>query len=214
MDLTPTKSSITRTEHLMQTPESTNSERLTYGNNEDCHVLMETFSGMKICNAAGTLKRSADLMTVEGTPVNLTKRIDMNPTPNTKLLPSGCSTPYSTAIKLETHHCDDEEDLVDATNTLSRKGSVPYPRRVLVISSGTDDHNTGDHQENALRTALLCGTNGCLRRAQLGKIASNIRGKTGHDLIEDRDVVDSDYSHQRVAYLERFVCSVPLFFYY
>lgn len=40
-------------------------------------------------------------------------------------------------------------------------------RKVLVICSASDEHDTGNHQENALRTALLCGPEGCLRRPAL-----------------------------------------------
>jgi acetoin utilization deacetylase AcuC-like enzyme len=59
----------------------------------------------------------------------------------------------------------------DAVNYRDRNSSKSYipetGRKVLCISSGSDDHNTGEHQENALRTALLCGVDGCLRRPQL-----------------------------------------------
>jgi acetoin utilization deacetylase AcuC-like enzyme len=48
---------------------------------------------------------------------------------------------------------------------------VPFEqKKVLIINSGGregEQHNTGDHQENALRTALLCGPLGCLRRERL-----------------------------------------------
>lgn len=136
---------------------------------DECNYLMETFSGMKINNQAGALKRSADLMTVEGSPVNLTKRIDMNQTPNTKFL----QCPFSRRVLQEEESTLDQSSVVvlrnDATvKTLSPKGCTLHPRKVLVISSVSDDHDTGNHQENALRTALLCGSNGCLRRGQLG----------------------------------------------
>lgn len=39
--------------------------------------------------------------------------------------------------------------------------------KLLVITSASDEHNTGDHQENALRTSLLVGEQGCLRRSSL-----------------------------------------------
>lgn len=39
---------------------------------------------------------------------------------------------------------------------------------LTVIVSGSDEHNTGDHQENSRRTKLLVGNDeGCLRRAPL-----------------------------------------------
>jgi hypothetical protein len=81
-------------------------------------------------------------MTVEGSPVN--KRMDLLPTPNVKSAP-----PFETSL------------------TIKEDSSKVLPRKVLVISSGSDEHDTGEHQENALRTALLCGPEGCLRRQQL-----------------------------------------------
>lgn len=51
-----------------------------------------------------------------------------------------------------------------ATPTISRSDGV---QKVLVICSASDEHDTGNHQENALRTALLCGPEGCLRRKAL-----------------------------------------------
>lgn len=45
----------------------------------------------------------------------------------------------------------------------------PKPSPVLIISStcAQEEHDTGKHQENALRTALLVGADGCLRREAL-----------------------------------------------
>lgn len=40
-------------------------------------------------------------------------------------------------------------------------------KKVYVLSAGSDEHDTGNHQENARRTELLCGKNGCLRRIAL-----------------------------------------------
>ena len=153
----------------MQTPDSKRSGISSVGRDDDCDYLMETFSGMKINNQAGALKRSADLMTVEGSPVNLTKRIDMNQTPHAKFLLTSCLQASFVG----------EEIIVGVNNAIASKdsaamkiasvtGPVLRPRKVLIISSVSDDHDTGNHQENALRTALLCGSNGCLRRGQLG----------------------------------------------
>ena len=175
MDWTPKKANNINN-HVMQTPDSKRSGISSVGRDDDCDYLMETFSGMKINNQAGALKRSADLMTVEGSPVNLTKRIDMNQTPHAKFLLTSCLQASFVG----------EEIIVDVNNAIASKdsaiaskdsaamkiasvtGSVLRPRKVLIISSVSDDHDTGNHQENALRTALLCGSNGCLRRGQLG----------------------------------------------
>ena len=40
-------------------------------------------------------------------------------------------------------------------------------KKVYVLSAGSDEHDTGNHQENARRTELLCGKYGCLRRSAL-----------------------------------------------
>ena len=169
MDLTPKKAINNVNNHVMQTPDSKRSGISSVGRDDDCDYLMETFSGMKINNQAGALKRSADLMTVEGSPVNLTKRIDMNQTPHAKFLLTSCLQASFVG----------EEIIVGVNNAIASKdsaamkiasvtGPVLRPRKVLIISSVSDDHDTGNHQENALRTALLCGSNGCLRRGQLG----------------------------------------------
>jgi hypothetical protein len=98
------------------------------------------FSEMKI---NGSCERSADIMTVEGSPVH--KKMNFRPTPNIKA-----------ATPVEPLRRDAESETIKI-----------LPRKVLVISSGSDEHDTGEHQENALRTALLCGPEGCLRREQL-----------------------------------------------
>lgn len=169
MDSTPKKAINNVNNHIMQTPDSKRSGNSSVGRDDDCYYLMETFSGMKINNHAGALKRSADLMTVEGSPVNLTKRIDMNQTPNAKFLLSSCSEAafVGEAIVVSANNAIALKDSA-IMKVASLTGSVQSPRKVLIISSVSDDHDTGNHQENALRTALLCGTNGCLRRDQLG----------------------------------------------
>jgi hypothetical protein len=170
--LTPTKSKSSVGNVLMQTPENTSSNKLNIDGNGECDLLMGTFSGLKISNAAGALKRSADLMTVEGTPINLTKRIDLHSTPNIRL-PSPVDKQKSQFVSTVA----DGEDF-SALNSLCPQGcsavtltsalQSTHPRKVLIVTAGSDDHNTGDHQENALRTELLCGPDGCLRRGLLG----------------------------------------------
>lgn len=157
---------------LMQTPESASCNIPNIEGSSECELLMGTFSGLKISNAAGALKRSADLMTVEGTPINLTKRIDLHATPDVRLL-SSAEQQYSRI--LSTIADDDDFRAIGnhclptcSTVTMAPAMHSNRPRKVLIISAGTDDHNTGDHQENALRTELLCGPNGCLRRGLLG----------------------------------------------
>jgi hypothetical protein len=175
--ITPMKSAKIMND-AMQTPENINKHRVSF-TNASGDSLSKTFSGMKIHNLGGTLKRAADLMTVEGTPVNITKRIDLNPTPNLKIPPG--TYPVETSIidytrnnsSIQVNH-NSNNDIVNANgdrNNRDRHSSKinisETGRKVLCISSGSDDHDTGEHQENALRTALICGDNGCLRRPQL-----------------------------------------------
>lgn len=117
--------------------------------------LLDTFSAMKVTFHS---KRFADNDTIEGSPVNLNrfKRIDLHPTPH-KLYQS---------VPPEISSCP--------PNVTKRIGATSLPqsnnnesRKLLVICSASEEHNTGDHQENALRTALICGPGGCLRREEL-----------------------------------------------
>lgn len=117
--------------------------------------LMDTFSAMKVTYHGALSKRLAESDTVEGSPVNPTrfKRLDLHATPQ-KLYEQPSSVfvpPPSTAPGTDNQKA--------SNNTLDRK--------LLVICSASEEHNTGDHQENALRTALLCGPEGCLRRPEL-----------------------------------------------
>ena len=117
------------------------------------------------------LKRSSDRMTIEGSPVkhasfhapffsitilrmfllmqinNINKRLDLTDTP----------VAFRFAI---TQTAKDNEPII-------KDGPTVQQRKVLVFSSSTDEHDTGNHQENALRTALLSGPDGCLRRPEL-----------------------------------------------
>lgn len=90
--------------------------------------------------------------TIEGTPIFMAKKLNGNPTPDMSyfLKPPVLPNDVTPAVRLT---------LRDSSG-------------LKVICSASDDHNTGEHQENARRTALLCGLQeGCLRRAA---VASNI----------------------------------------
>ena len=106
-------------------------------------------------------KRSSHLITVEGSPMvfSLKKRLDSNPTPIRISQPLGeCGMMQqklgSGLQPLSKFECSREES---DSSTL----------KVLVISTESDHHETGDHQESVLRTRLLSGNSGCLRRPQL-----------------------------------------------
>jgi hypothetical protein len=130
-------------------------DALMEGAAPETETLLDTFSGMQFQDSHGANKRRLSAMTVEASPVNqYWKRQDVQPTPRVSLLAQRGGR---------------EGDLQKVKkNVFAYTAKLP-PRRVLVISAGSgDDHNTGAHQENALRTALLCGPHGCLRRRLLG----------------------------------------------
>ena len=133
---TPTKAG---TVFQLQTPEATDMSNAP----PETETLLDTFSGMRLQGQHQTNKRTADVLTIEGSPVSIQywKRQDSQPTPRVK-------NPFFRVMR-------------------DQDNAKMVPRRVLVFTSGTDDHDTGTHQENALRTALICGPNGCLRRRSL-----------------------------------------------
>lgn len=112
------------------------------------------------------LKRGPDALTIEGSPMNpirTAKRLDLNPTPSRAIRECGGSIPI--------HAADESYSVGGSASAYSRPKGRPDDK-LLVICSSSDEHDTGDHQENALRTTLLCGAEGCLRRPELqGSIA-------------------------------------------
>jgi acetoin utilization deacetylase AcuC-like enzyme len=149
--------------------------------------LERNFTGMKL-QLHNPKRRSEERSTIEGTPVSMKniednnindvdnieynhqpKRLDLHPTP----------IRVSSNSNLENDLEDDNNLIKHVTNNFFNTNDdevIPmevkneneviskYEGNILVISSGSDAHDTGEHQENALRTALLCGSNGCLRR--------------------------------------------------
>mgnify|MGYP005995533045 CR=1 FL=1 len=125
--------------------------------------LMGCFSEMKV-SQGGFYKRFAESDTIEGSPVNALrfKKQDLRPTP----------------YKFDNNQfIDDDDDIQHKLSSVIHKNPMSTKNesiqsntpKLLVICSASDEHNTGDHQENALRTALLCGPEGCLRRPELNE---------------------------------------------
>jgi hypothetical protein len=161
MDHTPVKDDphspfIHLNESATVTPDNAGYNRRNIDSNkEDLEGdLIGHLSGMKLAedrndsNSSPTaaflpFKRSLERLTVEGSPcVALPlKKLDINPTP--------------AKVSFDNH-------VVVTPIVEPKSDSSHYP--LLVFSSASDDHDTGNHQENALRTALLCGQQGCLRR--------------------------------------------------
>jgi hypothetical protein len=147
METTPKRNSVLSDE--LNTP-PTHDDEISVGG------LTDTFSGLDLAIA---LKRSASIMTVEGTPINDSKRFNFNATPAGKLvadnllnfhLPSSFSSEYQ------------------PPTSATPQNQISKPQLVrVVVTPESDQHDTGDHQENALRTALLSGPEGCLRRDAL-----------------------------------------------
>jgi len=133
----------------------------------DDDVLVGRFSIMNVTsdgindNSSSSLhllKRGPDALTIEGSPMNSNrtfKRVDLNPTPSRAI------TAYDSRI-IRSTTIDDVTDKIYVSSNASRTGP-----ELLVICSSSDEHDNGDHQENALRTSLLSGVDGCLRRPEL-----------------------------------------------
>lgn len=161
---------------------------------EDMDELSSNFSNGLALQPGGGKRRSSDRDSIEGSPVmNPEKRMDNARTPvlvkgsresmgmgtplvlklkiKKKLMNSGddVSRVQSPGIKSEGSTTDDDSFL-----TCVEDKEVPGgEKQVLIIDSsagGENQHNTGDHQENALRTELLCGEMGCLRRKNLEEL--------------------------------------------
>jgi acetoin utilization deacetylase AcuC-like enzyme len=140
----------------------------------------------------GLKRRSSDRDSIEGSPVmNPEKRIDSNA--RTPILVKGfrenMGTPLVLKLKIKRNMLNGGEDSTvpmvqspeaksepstdgDSFTCIEDKEVPGGERQVLIIDSsgGENQHNTGDHQENALRTTLLCGELGCLRRKKLEEL--------------------------------------------
>jgi hypothetical protein len=130
--------------------------QVPYDSNGDYEEeLMGSFSAMKVV-PNGIAKRLADNYTIEGSPVNAGrfKRQDLHPTP----------LKIEGPTKRDASLCPQH-----ATNRTPVTAARDVKKKLPVICSASEEHNTGDHQENALRTALLCGPDGCLRRPELAE---------------------------------------------
>lgn len=171
--------------------------------------LSGSFTGMKlnahIADGGGALKRSVDRFTVEGSPmVPLPfKQPNLNHTPLAFAQAHHSSTEDTSGI-LENDaysHCIDRlSPILETVEAQVSTGKQGTSRKVLVICSASNEHNTGDHQENMLRTALLCGEDGCLRRPELSSSIDWINSDTIQpaslcDLLRYLVFFSIDFSH-------------------
>ena len=91
--------------------------------------LSASFTNMELLHEAVS-KRSTDRMTVEGTPINhISKRIDLNETPASFRM-------FSSPIK------PDAVLNIDC-NLNDLRPIKPTKQKVLIITSGSDEHDTG-----------------------------------------------------------------------
>lgn len=103
----------------------------------------------------GTHKR-INRDSIEGSPFILKKRTNLQTTP---IAFQNYREQYIAQTELV-----EAQQIPGNTPILSPAPLMP----LTVIFSGSDEHNTGDHQENSRRTKLLVGEQeGCLRRASL-----------------------------------------------
>lgn len=133
-------------------------------------MLIGSFSAMKVVQGGHLSKRCADSFTIEGSPVNVNnrfKRQDIHPTPLKASFYGGQDFDDTPLPRINTTQTVKQEYTTKVQEKSSDIKAVVEPERLLVICSASEEHNTGDHQENALRTALLCGTDGCLRRPEV-----------------------------------------------
>jgi len=154
----------------MDTPSKDDNENININD------LEMTFSGMKLKDRDMSRINCKD--TVEGSPLVLkiskdfiTKNYNLIRSTTPSLDESLTSTSPA-AKKIDLNPTPSRHDLVSTTydslsNNISIGNNKFENKKVYVLSSGSDEHDTGNHQENARRTALLCGDNGCLRRSPL-----------------------------------------------
>lgn len=108
-----------------------------------------SFSIMSVYNNS---KRPQYTHTIEGSPmVMFSKRRNSNPTP--------LFDRHSIIVR-------NENDLNEKCHEYNILGTTKS-RQVAVLSSCSDSHDTLNHQENAKRTLVLSGPDGCLRRKEL-----------------------------------------------
>ena len=162
---------------------------------DSVHDLEASFSGLKLGkDALVQQKRPLEHVTIEGSPISGSSSantpLSFHTSHNCTILDSDNDNNSDNNDEDDSNDDDDDDDSIhqltkriDLNPTPVRKPSVDYTStnqisKLLVISSGSDDHNTGDHQENFLRTALLAGNNGCLHRTPLQSYLSWLHSDT------------------------------------
>ena len=145
-----------------------------------------TFSGMKLKDINSIMNNKC---TIEGSPLvlRLSKHIINTTTSNNNNITTTSNnnnnnsniirstTPLldesPVAKKIDLNQTPSRNDLISSLSSSSLSyninNTIYNNKKVYILSSGSDEHDTGNHQENARRTALLCGDNGCLRRYPL-----------------------------------------------
>jgi acetoin utilization deacetylase AcuC-like enzyme len=150
-------------------------------NEETIGGLSESFTNllnlqMQEENKENRKKSSYERLTIEGSPITFfPKKMDLNATPaifrslNSQIIDSVKDRSTNDGLKV---------NLIPAAN---------LKQKVLVITAGKDEHETGQHQENSLRTALLSDPiKGCLHRGPLSNHVKWVRD----DMIRPASLAD------------------------
>ena len=137
--------------------------------NVNVNDLEMTFSGLKIKDVCKDTVEGSPLLlkyltssviTRSSTPpIVLDSNENLDSSPATKKINNLNPTPSRNDI-IATSSYSNNINVLNSNNNDNIK-------KVYVLSSGSDEHDTGNHQENARRTELLCGKYGCLRRSAL-----------------------------------------------
>jgi hypothetical protein len=116
----------------------------------------------------------SERFTVEGSPFvkgGDVKRRDLLPTPSKSHFTNSLDElaavhrPPSPILEHDSSHSSTPSlSPVFSAASATAAVTVAAKDRLLVIFSNSDEHDTGNHQENALRSAVLCGPQGALRR--------------------------------------------------
>ena len=113
------------------------------------------FSAMKLHKQSFKRQHSRD--TIEGSPMN-TKRVDMQKTPLfVKALQDNSNRMEEDGIPTFISMNDLPPFNSPQPTKRPTTPTATTTKKLLVIAAASDGHDTGEHQENALRTALLCG---------------------------------------------------------
>jgi hypothetical protein len=115
------------------------------------------------------LKRNKDTLTIEGSPLVKAKKRDLRPTPVAYHRHGGGSSRGPEKQQDQQSKGQQRHGTRQRAQQQQRgqQQGQRAPQLVHVLSLQSQEHDTKDHQENVLRTLLLSGPDGCLRRPEI-----------------------------------------------